>query len=195
MLFDFDGTLTLPGSLDFTVIRAQIGCPSTESLLDFLNGDSERQNRGKKILEQHEMRAAAISQPNRGAEIVLLQLKRQKVPFAILTRNSRASVVRSLANFHYTAMGDFQLVITRDETIPVKPDPAGVHHAARRMAVQPAEMLVVGDYIYDIEAGRRAGAPTVFLDNQPTRSFKRPEADYTFTDIESILTLPGLIAS
>jgi phosphoglycolate phosphatase len=41
---------------------------------------------------------------------------------------------------------------------PRKPDPAVLHHLASLYGVRPAEMLVVGDGVPDLEFARRAGA-------------------------------------
>ena len=35
--------------------------------------------------------------------------------------------------------------------------------AAARLGIEPSELLCVGDYHFDIEAGLRAGAPTAYL--------------------------------
>ncbi len=68
--------------------------------------------------------------------------------------------------------------MAREHVRRPKPDPEGVLLAARRMQVPPAALLVVGDYVYDIEAGRHAGARTVFLE---TEAAKRPEPPADFT--------------
>ena len=36
VLFDFDGTLTAPGALDFRVIKKEIGCPQDMPVLEFI---------------------------------------------------------------------------------------------------------------------------------------------------------------
>ena len=38
VLFDFDGTLTAPGEIDFTGIRRAVGCPREIGLLEFFEG-------------------------------------------------------------------------------------------------------------------------------------------------------------
>ena len=44
----------------------------------------------------------------------------------------------------------------------------GVRLAARQLNVDPAHVLVVGDFLFDIQAGRRAGALTAYLSNGRT---------------------------
>jgi len=37
VLFDFDGTLTQPGALNFTKMRETIGCPQDMAILEFID--------------------------------------------------------------------------------------------------------------------------------------------------------------
>ena len=61
VLFDFDDTLTVPGKLDYARIRAEIGCPPGESMLDYLDGipDPVQREKARSILDSYEMAAAA----------------------------------------------------------------------------------------------------------------------------------------
>ena len=36
VLFDFDGTLTRPGALDFPAIKQELGCPADQAILEYL---------------------------------------------------------------------------------------------------------------------------------------------------------------
>ena len=38
VLFDFDGTLTAPGALDFKEIKAELGCPLDRPVLEYIEG-------------------------------------------------------------------------------------------------------------------------------------------------------------
>ena len=70
VLFDFDGTLTRPGALDFSVIKRAIGCPDGIPVLEFLAGIDDPAQRLDKArqLDRFELDGAAKSQPNTGAE-------------------------------------------------------------------------------------------------------------------------------
>ncbi|MBI2437276.1 MAG: HAD family hydrolase [Lentisphaerae bacterium] len=180
VLFDFDGTLTLPGSIDFAGIKRSIRCPRDVPILEFIGSlqPAAAQRRAWSILQRFEEQAARRSRPNEGAEELLRFLKRRHIRRGILTRNSRGSIAAALKNFAHARLADFSVIITRDHVERPKPDPEGVLLAARRLRVPPAELLVVGDYIYDIEAGRRAGAPTVFLESNLTTRRPDPPADF-----------------
>jgi HAD superfamily hydrolase (TIGR01509 family) len=167
VLFDFDGTLTKPGALDFDEIKAAIGCPREIPVLEYMRGiaDPIRRRKAAEILDAFEMRGAEISKPNTGAEAIIPFLKQQGILVGILTRNTFKTVTRAVENFEDTVISDFDLVITRDNQLKPKPHPEGILWAAEKMGVNPEHTLVVGDFSFDMEAGRRAGAITVFLDN------------------------------
>ena len=167
VLFDFDGTLTQPDSLDLTELKKIIGCPKNEYILEFIRKMPSSAERKKALdeLDRFEMRAAQKARPNEGAEDLLLYLRLKDIRMGILTRNSTASTQRALRNFKRTGAGDFDLIITRDEPIKPKPSGDGIRMAAERMNVPVSEILIVGDYIIDLEAGNRAGAITVLLNN------------------------------
>ena len=167
VLFDFDGTLTRPDSLDLSQIKQTIGCPQNEYVLEYIRKIPDSAEREKAVAElnRFEMQAAREARPNAGAEDLIQYLRTKEMRLGILTRNSTASTQRALRNFKRTSAGDFDLIITRDEPIEPKPSGDGVRMAAKRLNVPVSEVLLVGDYILDIEAGTRAGAVTVLLNN------------------------------
>ncbi len=181
MLFDFDGTLTRPGSLDFAAIRQAIRAPDGLPILEHIAtlAPGPPRNRANRILERFEREAAKRSRPNAGAEDLIVFLKSLKLKLGILTRNSRNSVRTALRNFRRVRESDFGAIVTRHDNARPKPHPDGVLLAARKLRVIPVALLVVGDYIFDVEAGRRAGARTAFLVSAATRRYPEPPADVT----------------
>jgi hydrogenase expression/formation protein HypE len=171
ILFDFDGTLTCPSGLDFAAIRAALGCPDDETILEFIDSlsDAAARARAHQVLEAFELQAAREAQPNQGAEELVQSLKRKGLPLGIITRNRYAMVLRSLANFQGVSSEDFAVIVCRDDGCAPKPEPDGIRLAAERMGVPVEQLLMVGDFRYDIEAGKRAGALTVLLTNGQER--------------------------
>ena len=167
VLFDFDGTLTHPGALDFAVLKRALGCPEEIPVLEFLTGiaDEARRNAMAGQLHRFEMEAAAVSVPNADAERIVAAIRAAGLPVGILTRNSRASICRALENFRNLSLADIDTMVTRDDPVRIKPSGEGVLLAAERMGVAPHHLLLVGDYLFDVEAGRDAGALTAFLTN------------------------------
>ena len=192
VLFDLDGTLTLPGALDFPAIKTEMGCPVDHPILEYLETQPrERREVLMEVLEQKEEAAAEVSRPNEGAEACLRMLKGRGMYLGILTRNSERSVRKVIEKFEGVTVEDFAAVITRDCSLP-KPHPDGVLEAARRMGVSPGEVLMVGDFRFDVLAGKAAGAHTVLLTNGGARLMapEDPDPDHTITRLEE---LPGLL--
>ncbi len=180
VLFDFDGTLTQPGALDFDEIKAAIGCPFEIPVLEYMRAitDPVRRQEVSDLLEMFEARGAQVSKPNAGAEKIIPFLKEQGIRIGILTRNTLETVIRAFENFEVTGISDFDLVITRDDQLKPKPHPEGILWAAEKMGMHPESVLMVGDFAFDMEAGREAGAVTVFLDNH---SKKKTDVERAFT--------------
>jgi hydrogenase expression/formation protein HypE len=190
VLFDFDGTLTAPGSIDFAAVRQAIGCPGETPILEYIDAlPRSEKDQALRLLDAHETAAAKLSRPNAGAEDLIRHLRSKSVPLGIFSRNSRRSILEALRHFRATTAEDFQAIISRDDAEP-KPDPAGVLLAAWKLGVEVECLLNVGDYVFDIEAAQRAGAPTVLLsDGAAPFRLNRPP-DYT---IGHLSELEGLV--
>lgn len=169
VLFDFDGTLTKAGALDFSALRQAIRCPADTPVLEFIEGlpTSEDQKVAHSKLEYFERDAAEKSEPAPGAEELVHYLRLKGIPVGIISRNSVKSIERALTNFKEIGTSDFDIIISRDDPVRPKPEPDGILLAAQRLKIDPEEVLIVGDFIFDIQSGQRAGAITVFLENEP----------------------------
>jgi hydrogenase expression/formation protein HypE len=168
VLFDFDGTLTHPGALDFAAIKREVGCPPDQFVLEWILTlpAGETRDAAALALERFELEAAHASAPNEGAEDLVRWLKRRGLAVGVLTRNGLSAVERALRRFAALTVDDFDVIVTRDDgDIAPKPAPDGVLCAAAEMGVAPEETLVVGDFLLDMRAGRAAGAVTAYLVN------------------------------
>jgi phosphoglycolate phosphatase-like HAD superfamily hydrolase len=104
----------------------------------------------------------------------------KQVRTAVFTRNSRGCTLATLERFGLT----FDAVLSRDDA-PPKPDPQGILDICRKWNLQPTETAVVGDYVFDLKAGRAAGARTVLFarGNTPEQiAAWTPEADLILHD-------------
>jgi len=192
VLFDFDGTLTLPGALDFPAIKMSLGCPPDQPILEFIASEPpDRQARLMKILGEKEDASAELSLPNRGAERCLHILKAKQIPIAILTRSRLKPIAIALERFKGVAIDDFKAIITREMSLP-KPHPQGVIRAAAEMGISTEELLVVGDFSFDVIAAKKAGAKAVLLTNGggSVMAPEDPQPDYMIRHLDE---LPALL--
>ncbi|WP_455383100.1 HAD-IA family hydrolase [Salinispira pacifica] len=166
VLFDFDGTLTMPDAIDFAAIRREMGCPPGVSILEYIEslGSEEARRAARSVLEGAEDRAARAARLQEGAVECIRQLRERGVGLGIITRNSRRSLDTAFSRFDdRLTQNDFDIILTRDSGMRFKPEPDGVLHAAERFELPPARLAVVGDFRYDTEAARAAGALAVYL--------------------------------
>jgi HAD superfamily hydrolase (TIGR01509 family) len=183
VVFDMDGTLTV-SPLNFDLIRAECGVPPGQPILEYLERAAEEPRReALSVLERHERRAAAECVLRDGAREVTEELARRGVKMALLTRNSAQSVQTVLDRFGLR----FDCWVSREKAEP-KPSPQAVLHIAEKLGLAPEELLVVGDYVFDVEAGLAAGARTAFV---KTESGLAPpgEADAVIRDLRELLEI------
>jgi HAD superfamily hydrolase (TIGR01509 family) len=165
LLFDMDGTLTEP-MLDFPRITAEMGIgdrPILEALAEMSGPDRAA---AEAVLHRHEEEAATCSTLNPGCRELLTWLRERRMPLALITRNSAASV-RTVVERHGLHV---DLILTRADAKP-KPDPEALHLACRRLEVGPEDTWMVGDGQYDVEAGNAAGIPTVWISHGRPKPF------------------------
>lgn len=152
--FDLDGTL-VHSALDFDAMRAETGCPPGMGLLEYLEtlDDPEAMAQGHRVIERHELAGARGSIWMPGARALLGELQALGLPTAILTRNMRPAVelVRERLGL------SVDLVVTREDCAP-KPSPDGLHRIAGALSVAVQRLVYVGDFLYDLQAARAAGA-------------------------------------
>jgi len=191
VLFDFDGTLTKPGLIDFMAIKHAIGCPPEMAILEYIRLKPYKERRAlTEILEAHEAKAARLAVPNEGAKACVSTLRKKQIPMGIITRNSLNSVVSALKQFEGITCGDFHAVITREGISP-KPSPEGVFKAAESMGCLAEELMVVGDFRFDVIAGKRAGAMTILLTNGEGTTMlpEDPMPDYVCRHLNEVVEI------
>ncbi len=185
VIFDLDGTITEP-YFDFDDIREEIGLardsgPILESMETM--SPQERQ-RAENILHLHEEQAVTESRLNPGARDTLSKLREAGIHIGILTRNKRSNAF-AIARKHNLK---FDAVIGREDG-PVKPDAFGVLELCRQFGVEPAETLLLGDYLFDLLCAKAAGAVAVLLTNHDQAGEFADHADFCIPNICGILDI------
>ncbi len=168
VIFDMDGTLTLP-AIDFHRLRAEIGIESGTILEALETMTDDERVRAHDIIEQHERVAARDSELQDGVHEVLEFLRAGGIRIAIATRNSRRSV-RTVLDKHHIHVDHIH---TREDG-PVKPSPQPVLDICKCFQIAPESSWMVGDYVYDILSGNAAGATTVLFEPDPPAALRAP---------------------
>ena len=178
-VFDMDGTLTV-AMHDFAAIRRALAIRDDEDILAHIAALPDAEARAKRAwLLEHERELALAAQPATGAAELLRGLVARGCRVGILTRNLHELALLTLAAIGVADCFDPADVLGREDA-PPKPDPAGLHHLASRWAVSPGELVMVGDYAYDLACARAAGAAAVLV-NLPGNPW--PElTDWHFDD-------------
>ena len=158
VIFDLDGTL-VDSQLDFDLMRQEMELPAEMAILEALTKlPAEHAERCREILHRHEQAGAARSQLLPGVRQMLESVTRRRWHQAIVTRNSRPVTEATLRGVAL----HFPHVMTRDDG-PVKPHPWPIERLCHEWQVNPSEVVMIGDYRFDIECGRAAGTRTVLL--------------------------------
>ncbi|MCF7201619.1 HAD family hydrolase [Pseudomonas sp. JM10B5a] len=161
-VFDMDGTLTIAVH-DFAAIRRALDIPPDDDILHHLAALPAEQAAPKRAwLLEHERELAYAARPAEGARELLHALRARGCRLGVLTRNAHEL---ALVTLQAVGLGDCfrpQDILGRDEA-PPKPHPGGLLKLAECWGVAPAEMVMVGDYRFDLECARAAGARGVLV--------------------------------
>lgn len=171
-IFDLDGTLTV-AIHDFTMIRSVLGVPAGVDILGHLESLPEAEALvARDTLNRIEDELAGRTEPALGALELTQLLHGRGVRLGVLTRNTRSNALRTLERIGlspYIAPCD---VLGREEAL-AKPDPDGLFKLALSWGITAPASVMVGDYGFDLQSGRAAGAGTIHVD--PSCAFRWPE--------------------
>ena len=185
IIFDMDGTLVDSG-LDFDAIRRDIGLPEKHPILEGVEAIAEgpERDRALRILHRHEHDGAMRATPFFGVASLLGRLEQLELRSGVLTRNSRVSANTTLERLGWS----FDSVLTREDA-PAKPDPTGVLTICDDWNLPPGEVLFVGDYLFDLQAGHNAGTTAALFAPGPLPDWA-DEADWvvsSFGELEELI--------
>ena len=189
VIFDMDGTLTRP-SLDFDAVRREIGLPAhgrTPILEAMAQMTPEARTAAEAIVCRHEELAARSSELYDGAAEVLAAIRACGIPVAVHTRNSRLSLETVFARHGL----EVDWAHAREDG-PIKPAPDSVLTICARFGVSPGDAWVVGDYLFDIQAGEAAGATTVLMIGDAPAPEYAGQADHVIRCLRELLALLGI---
>ena len=186
-IFDMDGTLTVAVH-DFDAMRAELGLRPKEPILEQIAGHpTERARALLDRLEAIELELARRARAADGAHALLERLCARGARLGILTRNSFANARETLRACGLERFFASECVLGREHAAP-KPDPAGIHRLLAHWRAEPHQAVMVGDYRYDLLAGRAAGTATVYVDLSRGFPF-REHADVAVHSLDALAEL------
>jgi HAD superfamily hydrolase (TIGR01549 family) len=186
VVFDLDGTL-VHSALDFDAMRREMHLPAGQPVLEALaHLPEDEARRCRAILERHEWDGAERATLFAGVEAFVARLRELGIRQAVWTRNARNVTQRTLARLGMT----FDRVVTRDDA-PAKPDPTALWSIGDDWQVDRGELILIGDYVFDLEAARRAGIRGVLFTNdaEPHACVGHELADFhlrSFADVADL---------
>jgi pyrophosphatase PpaX len=197
-LFDFDGTLVdsvelildslrhatrtvLGRVVPDDVLRARLGRPLREHMREL---DADRADELVAVYREHNLRRHVdLLRPYPGVAEMLAGLRGRRARIGIVTSKMRPAVAAGMA---LIPLGEFDAIVTCEDTDRHKPDPDPVLHGLALLDADPRTAVYVGDSPYDVRAGRAAGVATaaalwgafpeeVLRAEHPDRELRRPE--------------------
>jgi HAD superfamily hydrolase (TIGR01509 family) len=204
VLFDLDGTLI--NSLDTVVkcwinvgekmgikldpnsVKEFIGYSPRLRVLKYFN----REDIAKEFLEavRNEFSKTWMSEikPFSDSYEALKSLKGMRIKMGVISSNFKETVERMLEYFGFLKF--LNVSVCDDEVENGKPAPDMVLEAMKRLEVSPHECFVVGDTLFDVEAGKRAGALTVLIVRRPIRlADSKYIPDYVISNLQDVATI------
>lgn len=164
-IFDLDGTITKPVH-DFDQMRAELGLPAGKGTLEGLAAVPESERAALlDRLNQIGWEYALLSTIQDGARGFLNSLLESGCRIGVVTRNNRVNLDESLRRIDCEDLFPPEVRLSRDDP-PPKPAPDPLLRLLKGWQAHANDAVMVGDAVYDLQAGRAAGTATLYLDPQ-----------------------------
>ena len=186
IVFDMDGTL-VESALDFDAMRREMNLPAGQPVLEALAAMPEDEaRRCCAILDRHERLGAERAFIIPGVPELLAWLNEQGIHQAVWTRNGREAARMTLERLNLR----FDQVVTREDG-PAKPDPSAIWAICDAWQTERREVILIGDYVFDLEAAQRAGIRGVLFTNgaEPQECEGHELADFALRSFEETAEL------
>jgi HAD superfamily hydrolase (TIGR01549 family) len=171
-VFDMDGTLT-QSVHDFEAIRSELGIKSGAPIIEALNALPVSVAAPLWVrLDELELDYAKLAKPMPYAVELLECLHQRGAKFGILTRNTMAGAHHTLQACGMDKYFESQFILDRDGAEP-KPSGDGIIKLMSQWQSIADDTVMVGDYYYDLKAGRNAEVATIHID---------PEGQFVWPD-------------
>lgn len=180
--FDLDGTIAKT-SVRFAPFRERIGC-TTGDVLSYIEGcDAAERERMYAIIDEYERCIEEDCVLDEDFPAVMNFLSKRHIRTGIITRSSHRHAVAVMEKLGISA----DAVIGRDDITP-KPSGEPLLLLSQLLEIPPQHMLFVGDFLWDVLAGRNAGVRTVLLVRTGAKHVA-PPPDYTIRRLVELIDI------
>ena len=207
-IFDLDGTLTRTNELiyatfnhvarkylarEFTPVEitGMFG-PPEEVAVERLVGQERRDEALRDFYEFYESHHPSMASAYDGIRECLVFLKERGCILAIFTGKGRRTALTTLREI---GLADFfDAVITGSDVGNHKPSAEGINSVMKRFALEPGEVMMVGDAVADVLAARAAGVrvASVLWDSYAREKVLALGADEQFHSVSGFRSWLGL---
>lgn len=203
LLFDVDGTLCESAALHHQAwahVAGQLGVP-VPSWQDYVAHCLRGQHRFEDLLDLrrtdaavqstlHELKSRAFRQmaldslaPLAGVEGLWARVRALNIHLAVVSTARRRSVEDTLDILRLPYP---DLVITREDVVHVKPDPAGYRLAAEKLRLDPKDCVAFEDSPAGIQAAVAAGIPCLAMSSPIFASKEQSGALLLLSSLEDV---------
>jgi hydrogenase maturation factor/beta-phosphoglucomutase-like phosphatase (HAD superfamily) len=192
VLFQLQGTVLQQSQLAEKKLKAAIGCPLGTTLFEFMQSLPKSAKRKQVLsdLEALELKTLAKLTPDAAFLETIPYLISNRLPLGIMSTVSRKASRQILRSFSAIPSTDIEVIISRDEFWQQGPEANLIDIAAEMMHVAVENLLIVSTSTSEIQAGQKAGAITVLVD-QDRKS--KPIALSRDFEIQSIRELTNIV--
>ena len=207
VLFDLDGTLIdsapdlgaaadkmrtdrgLP-SLAYELYRPMAGAGARGMLsvaFGFTPDHDDFAEYREEFFQNYERRMTELTRIFDGVVEMIAALEQRGLAWGVVTNKSERFTLPLTAEM--ALFKNAKAIISGDTTPHTKPHPAPLFEAAKRLAIEPARCIYVGDDARDIEAGRAANMGTVAA----TYGYLGQNADTSKWGADAVISAPAAL--
>ncbi len=187
LIFDLDGTL-VDAPYDWRRIKADLDTGG-RPILKFLS-DLPEPERSRKwgVLEGYEKSATEKAVLKEGVPELLFYLEQRHIRTALVSNNSQKNVSWLIRKFSL----QFDITLSRDSGM-FKPSAQPFLHILRQWNISKAECGVVGDALFDVQAGEAAGIEWIWVISRDQSKFMGTKAEVlsSLNELQERISLLG----
>ena len=166
VLFQLQGIVLQQSQLAEKKLKAAIGCPLGTTLFEFMQSLPKSAKKKQVLSDLEALELKTLTKLNLDAAFLetIPFLISNRLPLGIMSTVSRKASRQILRSFSAIPSTDIEVIISRDEFWQQGPEANLIYIAAEMMHVAVENLLIVSTSTSEIQAGQKAGAITVLVD-------------------------------